>query len=522
MEATMSKSSVPSNGLIQKLHWPAPTLRHLWFAIPLFFAAVRGFLAPLGLLDFYWHLKLGQVIFETRSIPRTDIFSFTAAGEAFVDQSWLADVLFYWIYKVGGFALVGFCNGVLLFLILLPLAFLCRKATELVWPSVVSLLLVGFCFPWNLRPQVFSSLLFSFFYWILWSHRSRPNGAIYALPFLMILWVNLHGAFIIGLVLILIFLACESIEVLAGRNHDAAGIRRLKTLGLVFVLCLMATLANPEFFRVYDYVRTILNASSVQKYVSEWQPPAVNSSDGFIMFYLPFFLLTFLLISSSRRPAFAEIAIYLAFGAYAMASLRNCVWFQIVSAPMIAGYLTKIDWSVVHLDRFISTAAHRTREVRKKGEVPFLNRGILIAMVLVLVLQSPWMRIWLRKDTLQEAATPIKAMDFIDRNNLQGNIFHPQVYGDYLIWRLWPRQRSFFDGRVHLFDEAFVKSYFRIFQDSAWEKLLQKYGIRYLLLPKDKNDQDSKRLIEAARSSGRWLPCYEDSLSILFEKGSEP
>src|SRR5512139_2129203 len=115
MAATENESSTSSKGLIQKLHWPAPTLRHLWYAIPLFFAAARGFLAPLSLLDFYWHLKLGQVIFETRSIPRTDIFSFTASGKAFVNQSWLADVLFYWIYNVGGFALVVFGNGVLLF-----------------------------------------------------------------------------------------------------------------------------------------------------------------------------------------------------------------------------------------------------------------------------------------------------------------------------------------------------------------------------------------------------------------------
>jgi hypothetical protein len=522
MEATVSESNAPSKTLSQKLHFPAPTLRHIWFSIPLFFAAVRGFLAPFGLLDFYWHLKLGQVIVETHSIPQTDIFSFTAAGKAFVDQSWLADVLFYWIYKVGGLALVGFFNGILLFLVLLPLSFLCRKATELVWPSVISLLLVGFCFPWNLRPQIFSSLLFSFFCWILWSYRSKSSRAIYALPFLMVLWVNLHGAFMIGLVLIVIFLACESIEILAGRSRDTASIRRLKTLGLVFVLCLLATLANPEFFGVYDYVRTILSASSVQKYVSEWQPPAMNSSNGFIMFYLPFFLLTFLLICSKRRPGLPEIALYLAFGAYGMVSLRNCVWFQIVSAPMIAGYLPQVDWSVFHLNSVVVAAGRRVREGRKKGELPFLNRGILIAMLLVLVLQSPWIHLWLRKGTLQEAGTPIRAMDFIARNNLQGNIFHPQVYGDYLIWRLWPMQRSFFDGRVHLFDETFLRSYFRIFQDSAWEKLLQKYGIRYLLLPKDEKDHDAIKLIEAARSSGRWILRYEDSLSILFEKISEP
>jgi hypothetical protein len=521
MKAAKTESVSSHKGLMQKLYFPAPTLRQLWYAIPLFFAVARGFLAPLNLLDFYWHLKLGQVIYDTHSIPRTDIFSFTAAGKAFIDQSWLADVLFYWIYKVGGFALVVFINGVLLFLILLPLSYLCRKATELVWPSVISLLLVAFCLPWNLRPQVFSSLLFSFFYWILWSYRSRACVAIYALPFLMVLWVNLHGAFVIGLALIVIFLLGELIEILTGRTRDAVRIRRLKTLGLILVLCLIATLANPEFIGVYDYVRTILNATSVQKYVSEWQPPAIDTSDGFVMFYLPFFLLTFVLVSSSRRPGLTEIMLYLGFGAYGMVSMRNCVWFLIVSAPMFAGHLPKIDWSFLHLDYTVSAVTNPNRG-RRRRELPALNLVILVGMLLVLILQSPWVRMELRKDTLQVADTPVKAMDFIEQNNLKGNIFHPQIYGDYLIWRLWPKQRSFFDGRVHLFDESFARSYSRIFQDSDWEKLLQKFDIRYLLLAKDKNDQDVIRIIDAARSSGRWLPRYEDNLSILFEKTSEP
>lgn len=521
MAATAPDSSKPSETPVQKRHYPAPTLRHLWFTIPLFFAIARGFLSQLYLFDFYWHLKLGQVIFDSHSIPRVDIFSFTAVGKIFLAQSWLADVLFYLIYRLGGFSLVVFSNGILLFLIVLPLAFLCRKATEQVWPSVVSLLLVAFCIPWNLRPQVFSSVLFSFFYWILLSYRSKPGVGIYILPFLMVLWVNLHGAFVMGLALLIIFLACGSIEALAEKKRDAASIRRLKTLGLILVLCLIATVANPEFYGVYDYVRTILNAPSVQKLVSEWQPPAISNSDGLIMFFFPFFLLTFLFVCSSRRPQLIEIVLYLVFSAYGMASLRNCVWFLIIAAPMLASYLPKTNWSFIGLD-YGATEKRPLDRGTFRREKPFLNRAILVAMILVLVLQSPWVRMELKSAKLQESGTPIKAMDYIDRNDLKGNVFHPQVYGDYLIWRLWPRQRSFFDGRVHLFDESFVKLYFRIFQDSDWEKLLAKFDIRYLLLAKEKSDQDATRLIEAARSSGRWLLCYEDDLSILFEKRSDP
>jgi len=102
--------------------------------------------------------------------------------------------------------------------------------------------------------------------------------------------------------------------------------------------------------------------------------------------------------------------------------------------------------------------------------------------------------------------------------NLTGNIFHPQSYGDYLIWRLWPRQRSFFDGRVHLFGEPLVRTYQQIYRDSNGEALLDRYKIQYLLLSKIDHNPEHISLITRVRRSANWKTLYEDSKSILFEK----
>jgi hypothetical protein len=102
--------------------------------------------------------------------------------------------------------------------------------------------------------------------------------------------------------------------------------------------------------------------------------------------------------------------------------------------------------------------------------------------------------------------------------SLKGNIYHPQSYGDYLIWRLWPGQRSFFDGRVHLFDESLVKFYFQVMSDSHWEEMLEKYQVKYLLLPKGKIGSEEMKMVDKARKSKYWRPLYEDSISALFEK----
>ena len=148
-----------------------------------------------------------------------------------------------------------------------------------------------------------------------------------------------------------------------------------------------------------------------------------------------------------------------------------------------------------------------------------LNRQIAVLMLTIIVLVSPWVYPHLGNpafgNTLWETSTPVGAMDYIQQRALQGNIFHPQIYGDYLIWRLCPEQRSFIDGRVHLFDASVVRDYRLAFNDSHWDERLARYEIRYLLLSKD--EDENRMMIETAGASGAWRLLYEDSVSILFE-----
>src|SRR3989442_3887902 len=78
------------------------SIEHLWLGLPVFALLWKSFLFPLPFLDFWWHLKIGEVIATTGSIPRVDLFSFTAAGRPFVIQNWLAELLYYGTYRLAG------------------------------------------------------------------------------------------------------------------------------------------------------------------------------------------------------------------------------------------------------------------------------------------------------------------------------------------------------------------------------------------------------------------------------------
>jgi hypothetical protein len=489
--------------------------------MPFFIILLKGFRFPLSLFDFWWHLKMGQVISETLAIPEVDLFSFTAAGKPFIVQNWLAEVLLYHTYRIGGHALLVFANAALLALTLLPVFILCRKSAGEFGVGIFSVGMVAACIPCNIRPQVFSSLLFSVFFCILVMHgSSRHSGKhtrLYILPVLTVLWVNLHGGFVVGLALLLIFFICEGARLLFSGSRRSFDGHLFRTLGMVLLLCLLATFANPQHYKIYDYVRTVVDDPSSRQLVMEWQPPSVKTVQGIVLFYLPFFLLTFAFICSRQRPSLDELMLYLGFSAFGMMAIRNSAWFLIVAAPMLARHLSAIDWRVFRSSGKAVAEIRRATDFHKRQR-PLLNLVIALAIIVLLYAHSPWSQQRMNPNALLETGTPVGAMDFIDQNALKGRIFHPQGYGDYLIWRLWPRQHSFFDGRVHLFGESFVRYYQRIFEDSAWEHLLEGYSIRYLLLPKSANNPGEKKLLEGARSSNRWKLLYEDEVSVLFEK----
>lgn len=508
---------------------PQIRIEHLWLSVPIFLVAGFGFLLKLRLVDFWWHLKAGEIIITNRAIPRTDLFSFTAAGQPFILQNWLVEVIYYGAYKAGGLALLVALNALLLVAALLPIYHLCRQATNQLKLSVITALLpaVLLLYFGSVRSQVFSFALFSAFYWVLSMYRSRRRDVLWALPLLTIVWVNVHGAFVLGLGLIGLFLVCEMARRLAyGDTRDTLPPAELRKLGLFLVLSAAATLINPETYRIYGYIRAVATNPASQQLVLEWQPPRISELIGIVLFFGPFFITLMVLLGASRKPDLIDLVLVLVFSALGLSAVRNGVWFSLIAAPIIARYFPTIDFCPARdtLRRFrVGRAFTDWIGPRSGPPAPIryrLNRQIAVLMLTLVVLVSPWVYPHLGNpafgNTLWEKSTPVGAMDYIQQNALEGNIYHPQIYGDYLIWRLWPQQRSFVDGRVHLFDSAVVRDYRMAFNDSHWDERLAAYDIKYVLLSKD--EDENRRMIESARESPGWRLIYEDDVSVMFER----
>jgi hypothetical protein len=499
------------------------TIEHLWLGLPVFVLLWKGFLFTLPPLDFWWHLKMGEIIVTTGAIPSTDLFSFTAAGQPFVVQNWLAEIIYYATHRAGGFPLLVFLHTLLSLAAFIPVYLLCLRASSNLRIAVVIAFIAALCNIGNIRPHLFSFALFAVFYWIVERYRSRDRDRLWLLPPLMALWVNLHGAFVLGLVLVVIVMVTEAVRRwLDPQRGDALSWQENRKLALVFIACVFATMVNPEGYRVYEYVKVVASDAGSQLFVTEWQPPRVDELVGILVFYGPFFLTLLALVASRQRPDLTELALFIAFAVLALKSLRNGAWFSTIAFPICARHLSRFEWSWIESLRRFRWAANLREAFFPEPSASSgnfrLNAAFALIAVAVVVVQSPWVRPKLYAASLLDPVTPVAAMDYIEQSGISGNIFHPQVFGDYLIWRLWPRQHTFIDGRVHLFGEKFVRDYQALFTDSEWQAKIDGWDIRYLLLHKNPGDAGSETLLQRVAASHRWKPLYEDGLTILYEK----
>lgn len=515
VESATSASALAPSGL-------KVGIEQLWLLFPVFLLIYKGFIFPLPPLDFWWHLKAGEIIATTRSIPQVDTFSFTAEGRPFLLQNWLGELIYYWTYRAGGFPLLVLLGTLLTVAAFLLMYKLCLNATH----NRRIVALVGFvaCLAnyGFLRPQTYSFLLFSAFYLVLSEYRERRRDRLWILPIVMAFWVNLHGAFVIGLGLPVLYLLCEALRRFVDPHGTGAlSIAELKKLLLIFGLCCMVTIINPEGYRIYDYVRTVILDPGSQQLVAEWQPPRVNDLTGFLFFYCPFFLAIFTFIQARVKPDLTEIILFFVFAAFGLSAIRNAAWFGTIAFPMIARYLPQADLTPLFplrrfatIDSVFISSSQLERETPAHGR---MNLLLLTAALIALLMQSPWIRPAITGKSLLAQQTPVGVAEFIEKQGISGRMFHPQEFGDYLMWRLWPQQKTLVDGRVHLFDLEFLKEYKRVLEDPLSGDFMERWNIEYLLLSKLPDGSDSKT-IGSVENSRAWSKIYEDSISVLFVK----
>jgi hypothetical protein len=106
---------------------------------------------------------------------------------------------------------------------------------------------------------------------------------------------------------------------------------------------------------------------------------------------------------------------------------------------------------------------------------------------------------------------PVKAVEFIKHENIKGNMFNNDEFGDYVIYAAWPRYKVFIDGRTDMYGARLVKEYIKISQaEAGWENSLKKYHVTWIM--HDPNAPLSKLLLQR----NDWKLIYSDQVANIF------
>jgi hypothetical protein len=472
------------------------------FSQPVFFGALLIVLAVLSVRerfddpDTWWHLKTGQVIWTTHSIPTTDIFSYTTNHHAWVPHEWLSQVLIYASYRWGGY------SGLMLWLCFFTAAlFIAGYALCSLYSGNAKVGFAGAMTIWffstaglAIRPQMIGYLLLVLELLALELGRTRSPRWFFCLPPLFAIWVNCHGSFFLGLIVAAIFLASSFFDFRAGLLVSSPWPPRQRwMLGLALILSLAGLLLNPVGTKQILYpLNTLLHQPLGIGQVQEWQPLQLSSARGVGM--LGVLLSIFLLLIVRKSELFWSEFLLLGLGIWLAGSHQRMSFvFGILAAPI--------------LSRLLSTSWDNY-DAQTDRPVP---NAVLIAASLAVAFWGFPNRQFLSKQV--ELKSPVAAVGFLHNHHLSGRMLNDYVYGGYLIWAA-PEHPVFVDGRADVFEWTGVLDEFGKWAmlQSDPNTLLEKYKVDFCLLARQ------SPMVRVLPLLGQWKLVYADDQSVIFER----
>jgi hypothetical protein len=459
--------------------------------------------------DTGYHIRAGEYILQTFSVPHHDIFSFLSPPPAWTAHEWLSEVIMALLHQAFGL------TGVVLFFILLisvtyPLLFRMLRTWRgniLADILIIILVIVSSALHWLARPHVFSLLLLVGWYHLLEAFQKESRNYLFLLPPLMLLWVNLHGGFVAGFLLLLIYFAGNIVATRfpAGYGKEQAK-GKAKVLGYTILACLLVSLINPYGYKILAFPFQLISKRYLMDNVNEFMSPDFH-------LVMPFKYLLFMTIAifavSLRKADIIELSLILIFTNMALVSARYIPIFCVITAPILsrqAGFV---------LDQEEGKRFPNLKE--KAANIAKIDASVngYISVFAAVLLVAGSAVAGKTEFHFDGAKKPVRAVEFLKREHVPGNMFNNDEFGDYLIYAAYPRYRVFFDGRSDMYGEERVKEYRKVITlAEGWEEVIERYDIGWVFF-----DADSI-LSRSLQEKDRWRLIYADGVANIFVKDS--
>lgn len=447
------------------------------------------------------HLLMGKVVLETHVPPTQEIFSYVYENEPYTPHEWLADVIYYLTYVLLGLNGVVFLAGIL---IASSFGFLYTEAVSQQAKYFMTLLLMLLgafvtSIHWVTRPHLFTMLFLAI--WIVLTDRLYRGIPVklWIFPALMLLWANIHAEFIVGFLVLIAYLAGCAWEYLFTKSMTAS--KAGKNLLAVALFSFVASIFNPVGLKTWDIVVRYVNNRYLLSRIAETRPPDFTQAaywPQLILLAIPVVLLV------TRKVKFNPAYIFLmaGLGLISLLSARNAHLAGVVFPYVLSVSLVGI--SGFQIVENLETVIARM-ESQANGRLWYIV--VLTILVSILVLAGPMGKF----NRFEPSVFPVEAVHWLEVHPQSGRMFNAFDWGGYILFHLWPGQKTFIESQTDVRGEATQKYERVITLQDGWRDIFEEYNITWAIVPP--NWPLAQELIRQG-----WKPAYQDQTAVILVK----
>lgn len=505
-EMAAGKGRLEGQGLGE---WLLPSFSDCLFLavlVWLYSAGSGGWIALLADGDSGWHIRTGEYILSTGGVPHQDLFSFSKAGAPWFAWEWLTDVCYALLHQWAGLKglVVVSAVGIGLFAWLQFRQMAWRGSNTFILLGVTLLSVGCSSIHFLARPHLVTLVGVAAGTWLIEADRRRASKRIWLLVPVTVVWVNMHGGFLALLALLGLLTVGTAVENIGLGNFRPA----LRYAGLT-AACGAASLVNPYGWHLHAHIVAYLRNDWIKDAIQEFQSP-VFRGESMMQFEILLFLGLAAVVGLLRRRQVTP-ALWVLFWAHsALTSARHIPVYAAVAAPVVAGELSRL-WGAWTKEAGKGTILRILSELSEDC-MPGMRRSslwIFAAVVGMVVIGEPlhW-----PKD-FPEVKFPTGMVAKYGERIAGARVLTSDQWADYLIYRNYPRQRVFCDGRSDFFGKEIGQEYTRMVNGQwQWEELLERYRFDLVLA------QTDWPLASLLKKDARWRVVEDDGKAVLFER----
>jgi hypothetical protein len=476
-------------------------------------------------VDFGWHLKTGELIWATKSIPTHDVFSYIVQGSSWVDSHWLFQLMIYGVHAVAG---IPGLYAFRILLVVVAFAFLLstNQPRQYLPISLFICLLTLFISyqRFVMRPELVSLCFLAAFFYCMENFSSRTRLCIVGIPLCQMIWANMHGLSIVGIAFLALYVAGDVLQLLFARlKPNLSDVRpdgrELKLKFAVLGLAVLAYLVNANGiegilypFKIFSELRgEVSSFPRLEELGSPFSVSVAFPLDPVFIYKLFIGVSALSWVGHWRRVRFAHILVYAAFLYLSTLATRNMSLFAVVATPIAIRNLNGL------LDRACA-GANSKFEMRRAA-------AATTAAVMVLIAAGTW-TITFNNELYERLSWPRTfgvglsdrfSVDVIEKLAvLDGRFFNSPDLGGYLIWQLYPKKQIAVDGRWEIYATVLPELKRAYTYPKVFEQLVEEYDIVAVVL--STRSHLAKKMTRWLRKSRDWHLTTKSKDILLFER----